>query len=431
MQDLGIERINETPNSITFRHYIYLWLGQQTSLLGSIVVQFIITWWATITFRSALLLGIFSFIYFIPQVIITPVAGVYIDKWDKKKIIIISDTTQAFLTFLLILAFYNDMMSTFLGIFILIVVNTLRGFCQAAHYPTLNAIIPLMIERNKLSRINGANSVMSEAIQILSPFLALILLSIYGIKNALWIDIFTYFVALTSILLISIPQPPISIEKKNNRSFYDDFKEGLKTITSIQGILILILLFMFLNFFIQPIIVLFPYFITVFHEGTIFDYVFVSILFHSGFFLGGFIMIIKKKWKHHVLYIFLGVFIVMTCYLFLSLAPFRHFSYIGILFLIMGLNIPITNALFQTILQSKVPRDKLGRIFSLYIGLSWLISPIGKIISGVLADIIGIAMLFFIFSVLGCVTTLMAYNAIKTKHVDSSLNCENISNTKN
>ncbi|MHA1297798.1 MAG: hypothetical protein ACTSPH_14495 [Promethearchaeota archaeon] len=252
---------------------------------------------------------------------------------------------------------------------------------------------------------------MSEAIQILSPFLALILLSIYGIKNALWIDIFTYFVALTSILLISIPQPPISIEKKNNRSFYDDFKEGLKTITSIQGILILILLFMFLNFFIQPIIVLFPYFITVFHEGTIFDYVFVSILFHSGFFLGGFIMIIKN--------------------LFLSLAPFRHFSYIGILFLIMGLNIPITNALFQTILQSKVPRDKLGRIFSLYIGLSWLISPIGKIISGVLADIIGIAMLFFIFSVLGCVTTLMAYNAIKTKHIDSSLNCENISNTKN
>jgi len=73
----------------------------------------------------------------------------------------------------------------------------------------------------------------------------------------------------------------------------------------------------------------------------------------------------------------------------------------GIVFSLIGFNLPITNSLFQTILQTKVPREKIGRVFSIYVALSWLVSPIGKILTGILAEIITITSLFLICSIIG------------------------------
>lgn len=72
-------------NNYNFKQYISFWCGQLSSLLGSIVVQFIIIWWITTETQSVLILSLSSLFYFLPQIIFTPIAGVLVDKWNRKR----------------------------------------------------------------------------------------------------------------------------------------------------------------------------------------------------------------------------------------------------------------------------------------------------------------------------------------------------------
>ena len=385
------------------------------SLLGSIIVQFIIIWWLTIETQSVIILAISSCLYIIPQVIILPFAGVIADKWNRKKIILIVDSTQTGLTFLMIMLFEVDAVNDLLGIIIILTINTLRGGCQAFHYPTINAIIPSMVPKNKLSRINGLTSTFNQLIQILGPALAIFLLPHFLIKHVLWIDISTFLIALVPLILIKIPSASKEEEVQKTK-FFNEFKQGFQIIKKMPLVFIMIMLFMFLNFLLQPISVLLPYFISITHGGTVSDYAFIMILFNIGFFLGGLVMTIKKKWNNKIRTIFLGVASVILGYFLLSMSPFKSYLYMGIVFSLIGFNLPITNSLFQTILQTKVPREKIGRVFSIYVALSWLISPIGKILTGILAEMITITSLFLICSITGFFMTF-AFFCITKMHV--------------
>ncbi|MHA1795873.1 MAG: MFS transporter, partial [Promethearchaeota archaeon] len=90
-------------NSDTFRQYIFFWIGQLVSLFGSSIVQFAFTWYLTSQSENAMLMGIFMVISFFPHIILSPVAGVVADKYDRKKLIIIADGSQAFVTLVLII----------------------------------------------------------------------------------------------------------------------------------------------------------------------------------------------------------------------------------------------------------------------------------------------------------------------------------------
>ena len=119
--------MDDIQDNFNFKSYISFWIGQMFSLLGSIIVQFIITWWLTIETQSVIILAISLCLYIIPQVIILPFAGVIADKWNRKKIILIVDSTQAGLTFLMIILFEVDAVNDLLGIIIILTINTLRG----------------------------------------------------------------------------------------------------------------------------------------------------------------------------------------------------------------------------------------------------------------------------------------------------------------
>ncbi len=114
--------MEQTPSKTNFRHYLYFLFGQQFSMLGSLIVGFTITWWITIETGSMVYLSISTFLMFIPQIVITPFAGVLADRWNKKAILAISDSLQAFVTFVLFLFFLAD----FQSIWLVLAVNTFR-----------------------------------------------------------------------------------------------------------------------------------------------------------------------------------------------------------------------------------------------------------------------------------------------------------------
>ena len=91
-----------------FRSYLTFWSGQLVSLLGSSVAQFVIIWWITLKTESALYLSLASLLGFAPMIILSPFAGVFVDRWSRKRLIGIVDFLQALATVALILMFSLD-----------------------------------------------------------------------------------------------------------------------------------------------------------------------------------------------------------------------------------------------------------------------------------------------------------------------------------
>lgn len=418
------------PTRKSFRSYLFIWSGQLFSLMGSLVVQFVITWWVTEVTGSAVYLSIGMTLYFLPMVIVTPIAGVFTDRWNRKLLIGIADSLQALVTVWIIFLFYLNMADPLL----VILIGSLRGLCQAFHMPTVSAIVPTMVPKEKLSRINGIGYLFTSLIQLTGPIIGAVFLILFPIKVILWMDVITFGIAIIPLMLIKIPHVRNVEEIKTKISFIKELKEGIITIKMIPGMLIILFLSMFLNFLITPVNVLLPYYIKVIHLGTAADLAIILVLFNAGMILGGVITTLKKEWKHKLTVYFSGLMIAMGIFSVLGFAPTGAFLLMGLSASIIGLMLPISNTIYMTIIQTTVPPDKMGRVSSVDQSLSMAILPIGTIISGPLAVIFGIQNLFIFSAFIGVFITFIAWRFTKKRYIDFDhqlvMTAEKINNIK-
>jgi len=194
--------MEQPPTKKNFRHYLYFLFGQQFSMLGSLIVGFTITWWITIETGSMVYLSISTFLMFLPQIIITPFSGVIADMWNKKVVLDISDSAQAYITLLLFVFFLYG----FQSIWFVLAINTARSAFGAFQLPTIHSLIPSMVPKENLSRVNGMNFLFNGLIFAIGPLLAGTLLAFFPIKQIFLIDIFTFIFAFIPLLIIKIPK---------------------------------------------------------------------------------------------------------------------------------------------------------------------------------------------------------------------------------
>ena len=163
---------------------------------------------------------------------------------------------------------------------------------------------------------------------------------------------------------------------------------------------------MILNFLIRPVDSLFALFILNFHGGGSLHLAIAQMCFTGGLILGAILTSIKKNWNNKISVIFISITIALSGYLIFSIAPPGSYFILGLGGAILGFNLPIINSLYQTFLQTTVPADKLGRVSSVDHALSSAISPVGSLLSGPLALILGIPTLFFYCKLLSIVFTV-------------------------
>lgn len=408
--------MEELTTKKTFRHYLYFMFGQQFSLLGSGIVGFVIAWWITIETQSAVFLSIAVFLIFLPQVIVTPFAGVLADRMNRKTIIFIVDSLQAVLTFVLFLLFFIG----YINIWMIFVIHTLRSVLFAFQVPAFQAIIPSMVPKERLTRINGLNFLISGVVFIIGPLLSAILLELFPITFIFLIDVLTFVMALIPLLLIKIPHPTKSLKESESekKSFTREFKEGFLVVKAVPGLLSMIVFAMIFNFINRPFNVLWPYFINITHNGTALH---LALLFGSmqiGRLLGSLITSIKKEWKHKIKINIIGATIFFASYLLISLAPYQSFNIMMIGGFFGAIIFPITVATYLTILQTVVPSDKIGRVMSIDHTISMAIAPIGALMAGPMADLIGINTLFVICAFAGIIYPVLLWIFTKIRYLD-------------
>ena len=400
---------------VTFRSYLVFWSGQLVSLLGSSIAQFVIVWWVTVETGSAVYLSISSFAGFAPMILLTPIAGVYADRWNRKALIGIVDFLQALTTVLLIFLFWLNIVS----VWHVIGLSVLRGVFQAFHSPAVSALIPLMVPRDRLSRINGLNYLLSGVINFIGPPVAALLSDLWEIHEILWIDAGTFIIAVIPLLVIAIPAVKKKQEEGQDRpSFGKEFAEGLAFIRHARGLPALLMLATALNFLVMPLVTLLPYYVKYDHFGEEPDYALAAAVYQAGMLAGGLLMAAIKGFRRKMIAVLAFIYMSFLGYAMIALTPTGLFWYMAVGALIWAFPLPPINVSIQTILQTVVPVKMFARVNSVVMALANIASPLGMAISGPIAEVTGTANLFLGCSLLGILSITLSWLFTDIRHVE-------------
>jgi len=384
------------------RTFAIIWSGQFISLLSSSAVNFAIIIWLSLETGSAEVLAFAAIAGFLPQTLIGPFAGVYIDRWDRKRTMILADGFIAACTGIMSMLFYLGY-SELLFIYILL---ALRSVGSAFHMPAMQASVPLLAPESELLRIGGINQVIQSVSSIAGPALGALAIGLMDIGYVLLLDIGGALFAIASLLFVHIPNPEKAetAQRAGIKQVMRDLRLGISAVTSNKGISWLFGFSVLATFCIMPVAVLFPLLTLQHFGGGKFEMSLIEVVWGVGMLVGGGLLGIFKPSLNKItiingMHILLGVSLAAS-----GLLPASGFILFVALTVLGGIAASIYNASFTTVLQEKIDASMLGRVFSMYFSIALLPSMLGLLGTGFIADNIGITLTFVILgSVIGII----------------------------
>jgi DHA3 family macrolide efflux protein-like MFS transporter len=355
------------------------------------VVEFALAWYLTVQTGSATVLATAMIVALLPQIVLGPIIGPFIDRWNRKKIMIIADLSIALMTVVLVVLFFSGAIQIW-HIYIALVV---RSIGQSFHFPAMQAAITMIVPEKHLTRAAGLGQMLGGIINIAGPPAGALLMQILPMQWVLAIDIITAIIAVGTLLFIAIPQP-VKAVKMVATSIFHEMIDGFRYIWIWKGLRALVGLSAIISFFLIPPFTLLPIFVTRYLEGDVLKLGWLDSAFGFGIIAGGLILGAWGGFKNKIITCLWGVIIsgVFTVLLgFTSLGLFL--MGLAACFMI-GLGLTFANGPIMAVLQTIVAKDMQGRVFSLMGSVGSAMSPLGLAIAGPLADIIGIRVLFFI-----------------------------------
>ncbi|HRJ75546.1 MAG TPA: MFS transporter, partial [Anaerolineales bacterium] len=226
--------------------FTIVWIGQIVSVLASMMTQFALTIWMFQETGSATALGLLQVFFITPFLIISPIAGVMIDRHNRKLMMMVSDLAAGVAT-VLILVFQAMGILEFWHLYVAAVIN---GLGNAFQWPAYSAAISTMVPKEQLGRANGMMSLIEAGPGVIAPLLAGVLLPFIALTGILFIDVFTFLFAIGTLLFVHIPQPEKTEEgAKGQGNVWQEAAYGFKYIFARPSLLGLQLIFFVGNLF--------------------------------------------------------------------------------------------------------------------------------------------------------------------------------------
>ncbi|QJX61117.1 MFS transporter [Niallia circulans] len=362
---------------------IVLFLSSQTiSLFGSSLVQYAIMWHITLTTESGLMMTLYILCGFLPTFLLSPVAGVWADRYNRKLLIMISDGLIAFATLILALLFLMGYDS----IWLLFVMAAVRAFGTGVQTPSVGAILPQIVPKDKLTKVNGVNGSIQAVIMFVSPMVSAALLTMASIEAVFFIDVITAAIAIFTLLaFLKIPaHQKASLEQST--SYFSDFKEGLKYVHHHAFLKKFFIYFSIFFVLMAPAAFLTPLQVTRSFGDDVWRLTAIEIAFSIGMMVGGGVIATWGGFENKVKTMTLASIIMGVCTFALGMIPF---FWIYLVFMaLFGVAMPIFNTPTTVLLQEKIEEGFLGRVFGVMGMISTSMMPIGMLIFGPLADFI-------------------------------------------
>ena len=368
---------------------IILFLSSQTlSLFGSSLVQYAIMWHITLRTQSGIMMTIYIICGFVPTFFLAPFAGVWADRYNRKRIIVLSDTVIASVTLALAVVF----LSGYKELWLLFAISTVRGMGQAVQMPAVGAFIPQFVPEDKLMRVNGINSSIQSFIMVISPIASGALLSLTSIELIFFIDVATAAVAvLTLFLFLHVPPHAKALEKQKV-SYFGDLREGFGYIANHEYVRKFFLFCGIFFILMAPVAFLPPLQVARSFGSDVWRLTVIEIAFSVGMIAGGVIMAAWGGFRNKVYTMMIAC--VFTGAGTAALGIISDFRLYNVVMALVGLAMMMRSTPSTVLLQQKVEAEYLGRVFGVFSMISSSMMPLGMLVFGPLSDRIRIEWMF-------------------------------------
>jgi DHA3 family macrolide efflux protein-like MFS transporter len=361
-----------------FKGFSIMSIGQIISITGSAMTQFGIGIWIWETTGNATPFSIIATAFFIPNVIFSPIAGALIDRWPRKRSLILPDLAAGIVTIsILILLILNR-----LNLGYIYVAAFIEGTFNAFQWPAYSVTISVMLKKEEYSRANGLFSMTDSAPTIIAPIAAGALISFIGLKGIMTIDIITFLFAIGAVLWVIIPENVIK-EKVKVRILKDSLF-GFEYIFARKALLALLLIFLLTNFFTGFYSTLFTPLILSKTNNSSVALGAVQTTFGVGGIAGGLLMTAWGGTKRKVKTLLIGILLSGAGSIFLGFS--KTLPMLLISAVVIAVPNVAANASSQAIWQSKVKPALQGRVFTARRVIAQLIAVIPMLVSGPFVD---------------------------------------------
>jgi len=373
-------RIGFALRALRHRNYRLFFGGQSLSLIGTWMTQVASSWLVYRLTNSALLLGMVSFSGQIPALLLTPFAGVWVDRWDRRTVL---KVTQV-LAMLQSLALAVMVFSGHENIWYILALTMFQGAVNAFDIPARQTFVVEMIEdRADLPNAIALNSSMMNGARLVGPSIAGAIIAVAGEGYCFLIDGISYIAVIASLMLM-VTKPG---EEKIHENLFSSLKAGWQYVIGYDPIRSILALIAFISLVGLPYTVLLPVFASeILHGGP---NTFGLLTGATG--LGAFISAILLAMRKSI--VGLGKRMAITSLTFgaalIAFAFSQIFWLSMVLMLLVGFSMMQVIASGNTILQTIVDEDKRGRVMSFYTLAFIGAAPIGSLLAGALANQIG------------------------------------------
>jgi len=388
------QNISKRVNGSWKRTFFFIWIGQSFSLLGSNLVQFALVWWLTKTTGSAAVLATATLVALLPNVFLGPFAGALVDRWNRRRVMIIADGAIALATFVLVLLFWSGSIQ----IWHVYVAMFIRALGSCFHWPAMQASTSLMVPKEHLARIAGLNQSLHGLLNIASPPLGALLLETLPMFAVLSVDILTAFLAILPLLFVIIPQPKKSAQTNliTPLQLFQEVKDGYKYLVSWKGMFYLSIAAAIINFLINPAFTLLPLLVTHYFKGGVWQLGWLEAIFGIGVVAGGLLLSTWGGFKKRIHTSLMGIIGMGIGILLLTYAPAQWFFMAVVGMGLVGLMNALANGPLHAIMQANVAPEMQGRVFTALNSMTSAMSPLGMIAAAPVAELFGIRAWFLI-----------------------------------
>ncbi len=365
-----------------------IWAGNVCSRFGDALDTIAIMWIALELTGSTLTMGALMVVNMLPSIVLGPIAGVLVDRWRRRRVMLVCDVGRGFLTAGIALLW----LSGDLAIWMLYAVTFANSVLEAFAQPARGAAIPLLAGHENLVTANSLYSMGENLATLFGLAAGGLVVSTLGVATAVSADAATFWVSALSVLVSRLPELARNEIPLSLRQLSRELGEGLMFVRRTQPVFLAILLAGLINVALAPLNVLTPVYVVEDLGLGATDLSHVYIAFTLGSLLGATLIGSFGSRIHDVRLMRLGFMGVGASYTLLYLASSKWplVTLAGLL----GVAVPFASTGFRTLLQRSTPKDKMGRIQSLMGTLVLAAIPISSALSGLLGEYVPIPLLF-------------------------------------
>ncbi len=371
--------------------FFTIYVGQAFSIIGSAAVQFAIIWYLTLQTESAITLTMAAIVGFLPGALLGPFAGVWIDRYNRRTVMILADGVIALSSVSLAVEFVLLDNPPIIFIYTILF---FRGIGATFHMPAIQAVIPTLVPADQLTKAGGWGNFITSGSNLLGPLLGALLMGIIPIAGVMLVDILGAAFAIICLLFVKIPDIPHQTDKPR---FFKELKQGIKALKGNRLLMKALPQVVCVGILYFPLSSLFPLLVLTHYHGGALHNGFVEVSFASGMLISSILLGIWGGVKQKFLMVSLAIMLLGGSAITAGMLPASLFVLCILCTFLMGITATFFNVPFYAYVQESTNPQDMGKVMSLLLTVFTLANPIGLGLSGPISEVIGVNQ-WFVFS---------------------------------